>query len=130
VLDDGVMVDLSYVRDQLADFDNEAGWQVWLSPSAPPDALARLTRAGLVVDGVSSREERVTLLARQGPALALRLLVACAVAGSVPLGFAPPLLAVAAFVAAVGLALVVIAVVAGRLLMRSAVPARLREATQ
>jgi hypothetical protein len=207
VLDDGVLVDLSYLRDQLVDFDDEASWQVWLGPNAPKDAINRLTRAGLVVQGDATRAQRVELLSRQGPALALVLLVACAVAGAalaagatalavavtgrrrafelaalqavgvrrrslrrscvgeqllllgtalvlgvpagvvaahlalpaipeysdhtpVPPDFAPHVAAVTAFVLAVTALLVVIAVVAGRLLMRSAVPTRLREATQ
>ncbi len=83
VLDDGVMFDLTFVRAQLPAFDNEATWQVWLGPHAPPDAVARLGAAGLTVQSVQSAQGRVAQLARQGPALALLLLLTCAIAGAV-----------------------------------------------
>ena len=49
VLDDGVLVDARSLEDLLPAFRTEASWQVWLSSTAPPDALHRITRAGLVV---------------------------------------------------------------------------------
>jgi hypothetical protein len=83
VLEDGLMVDLKSIRTQLPGFDSEASWTIWLGPHAPPDALQRLRAAGLVVQAGQTGPGRVTELGRQGPALALRLLVVCAIAGSV-----------------------------------------------
>ncbi|HJQ02979.1 MAG TPA: FtsX-like permease family protein [Jatrophihabitans sp.] len=83
VLTDGVLVDLSAIRAQLPTFDSEANWSIWLGPAAPPDALARLQAAGLVLQAGPTETGRLDELARQGPALALRLLVVCAIAGSV-----------------------------------------------
>ena len=205
VVDNGAIVDLTYMRHQLADFDQEASWQVWLSPTAPPDAIQRLEHAGLLVDSVQNTAQREAQLARQGPSLALILLVVCAIAAAVlaagatalavavtgrrrafelaalravglsrrgllrscvgeqlillgtgfvlglpagliaarlvlpaipessnsspiPLSYAPQVVTIAIFVAAVAALLVLTAVVAGRGLMRAAVPDRLREA--
>jgi len=83
VQDAGMLVDLSAIRAQLPGFDTEASWSIWLGPAAPPDALARLRAAGLVLDPPRYEHTRQTELARQGPALALRLLVVCAIAGSI-----------------------------------------------
>ncbi|HET6210762.1 MAG TPA: FtsX-like permease family protein, partial [Jatrophihabitans sp.] len=83
VLNEGVLVDLAGIRRQLPNFDSEANWTIWLGPHAPPDALQRLRSAGLVVQAGQTEAGRVTELGRQGPALALRLLVVCAIAGSV-----------------------------------------------
>jgi predicted lysophospholipase L1 biosynthesis ABC-type transport system permease subunit len=83
VLDQGVILDLSFLRAQLPDFDNEANWQVWLSPTAPPDATARLRAAGLVIGPARTEHARLIELGRQGPALSLFLLLACAIVGSV-----------------------------------------------
>lgn len=83
VLDTGVLVDLSALRAQLPAFDTTATWSIWLGPKAPADAISRLTRAGLTVQPGPTEQRRVTELGRQGPALALRLLVVCAIAGSV-----------------------------------------------
>jgi hypothetical protein len=207
VLDNGALVDVRYVRTQVADFSNEADWQVWLSPSAPSDAVAQLTKAGLLAGTVDTQAERTAALARQGTALALLLLVACAVVGAVlaagatalavavtgrrrsfelaalsavgvprrsllrsctgeqlillgtgfllgvptgilaarialpviplysdttpvPPSYEPHVWVLATFAAVVAALLVVVAVVAGRALMRSAVPTRLREAEQ
>lgn len=82
-LDNGVIVDLGFIRSQLPDFDNEAHWQVWLGATAPPDAIQRLRAAGLTIGIVSTEKERSAQLGRQGTALALLLLVACAIAGAV-----------------------------------------------
>ncbi len=206
-VDNGVLADVSFLQSQVPDFSNEASWQVWLGAAAPPDAVQRLKAAGLLVQSVHTQAHREQLLARQGPALALLLLVACAVAGSIlaagatalalavsgrrrsfelaalravgvrrasllrssigeqlillgtglllgvpagivaarltlaaipeysdvtpiPLDLTPNVPVLAAFVVAVAVLLVVVAVVAGRLLMRAAVPARLREAAE
>lgn len=83
VLDDGVLIDVSAVRVQLPGFDSEASWSIWLGPRAPPDALQRLRAAGLVVGAGTTERIRAAELGRQGPALALRLLVVCAIAGSI-----------------------------------------------
>ena len=83
VLDGGLVADLTAMRLALPALDDELNWQVWLGPSAPADARARLTRAGVSVQSVTTARERVTVLARQGPALSLLLLLACAIAGAV-----------------------------------------------
>jgi hypothetical protein len=83
VLDNGLVVDLNYVRAELPDFDNEAQWQVLLSPRAPADAIGRLRAAGLTLENVSTVHARVVQLGRQAPALSLFLLLACAVIGAV-----------------------------------------------
>jgi putative ABC transport system permease protein len=83
VLDQGVIVDLAALRAQLPAFDTSAQWVIWLGPKAPPDALQRLTQAGLTLQAGPSERQRMTELGRQGPALALRLLVVCAIVGSV-----------------------------------------------
>ena len=207
VLDTGAVVDVRYVRAQLLDFADDATWQVWLGPDAPADAVQKLEKGGLLVQSVQTQGQRRDVLGRQGPALALLLLVACAIAGAVlaagatalavavtgrrrafelaalaavgvqrrpllrscvgeqlillgtgfaiglpagvvaarlalpaipeysdqtpvPLDYAPHVAVVVAFAVVVGLVLVVTAWVAGRTLMRSAVPTRLREAAQ
>jgi hypothetical protein len=83
VLNAGVVMNLSYLQDDLPDFNNEAVWQVWLSPSAPPDAVARLRAAGISVQSTAAASTRIAVLARQAPALSLLLLLASAIAGSV-----------------------------------------------
>lgn len=83
VLDDGVMMDVRYLSSELPAFTTEATWQVWIGPHAPPDAVARLRAAGFEVEGVQQVSTRIGELSRQGPALALLLLLACAIAGAV-----------------------------------------------
>jgi putative ABC transport system permease protein len=83
VLDAGVIADLNYLRIQLPDFDAEANWSIWLGPNAPGDAVSRLRDAGLIVQDVRTEHHRVAVLSRQAPALALILLLVCAVAASV-----------------------------------------------
>ena len=83
VLDEGVLMDASSVMSLLPAFRTEASWQVWLSPSAPPDALQRLAHAGLAVQRVTTTAEREAFLGRQGPALSLLLLLASAIVGAV-----------------------------------------------
>ncbi len=82
-LDSGALVDLTAVAQQLPGFGDEAQWQVWLAPNAPSNAVARLASAGLIVQGIDKQSAREAELARQGPSLALLLLVACAIAGAV-----------------------------------------------
>jgi putative ABC transport system permease protein len=83
VLDNGVLMNLPFVQAELPAFSEEATWSVWLGPRAPPDARARLEAAGFHVQSVRTERQRTDQLARQGPALALLLLLACAVAGAV-----------------------------------------------
>ena len=83
VLDDGLIVDVNYLNQQLPAFAGEATWSVWLGRDAPADALNRLRATGLVVQSVKTEHNRVIVLGRQGPALALLLLLGCAVAGTV-----------------------------------------------
>jgi putative ABC transport system permease protein len=83
VQDTGLMIDLSAIRAQLPGFDSEASWSIWLGPKAPPDALAQLKAAGLVLDPPQAESQRQAELSRQGPALALRLLVICAIIGAI-----------------------------------------------
>jgi hypothetical protein len=83
VLDNGVLVDLAGMREQLPAFDSEASWSIWLGPHAPADAVDRLRAAGLVIENGPTAAGRLDELRRQGPALALRLLVVCAIVGSI-----------------------------------------------
>lgn len=82
VLDRGAVADLDYLRLGLPYFDRESTWGVWLGPRAPADALARLRRAGLLVEHRDTAAARVAALRRQGPALGLLLLLVCAVAAT------------------------------------------------
>ena len=83
VLDQGVLMDVSALEDQLPDFASSARWQVWVGRHAPADRSARLRRAGLLVEDVHTEADRVALLGRQGPALSLLLLLATAIVGAV-----------------------------------------------
>lgn len=79
----GVLADLSSLRDQLPGFTGEARWSVWLGADAPADAVDRLRAAGFDVGTVTDAATRQARLGRQGPALALALLLACALAAAV-----------------------------------------------
>ena len=81
--DSGVLVDLTALRRSVQQLDDEAHYSVWLGPQAPDDAVDRLTKAGVPVDSVTTAAEREDQLGREGPALALRLLLVCALAGAV-----------------------------------------------
>lgn len=83
LLANGSIADLDYLRQRLPNFDREAGWNVWLGPHAPDDAVHRLTAAGLLVESQRSAADRVAQLSRQGPALGLLLLLVCAAAAAV-----------------------------------------------
>ena len=83
VLNGGLVMNLAYLQNELPDFNNEADWEVWLSPSAPSDAVAKLRAAGITVQSVAKESTRVAELARQGPALSLLLLLSSAIAGSI-----------------------------------------------
>lgn len=83
LLDFGVAMNAQYLEAELPEFRNEAAWQIWLGANAPANALARLKAVGLHIETVHSEQQRIALLARQGPALALLLLLVCAIAGAV-----------------------------------------------
>ncbi|HVU91006.1 MAG TPA: FtsX-like permease family protein, partial [Jatrophihabitans sp.] len=83
VLDGGALVNLDYLRIRVLGFDREAEWSVWLGPHAPSDAVQRLTAAGLIVQDRTTESARQATLGRQGPALGLLLLLACAIAAAV-----------------------------------------------
>lgn len=82
VLADGLIVDVRFLREQLPDFANEAQWSIWLGPGAPPNALAKLRNAGLTLQHNTTTHARTVQLGRQPPALALFLLLACAIIGA------------------------------------------------
>ncbi len=73
---DAAMVDLELLRrfqtDPSAPYVTD---QVWLGPAAPADALARLRRAGLTIDGVQASSAVFAQLQRTAPALADDFLV-------------------------------------------------------
>lgn len=83
VLDNGVLLDVRFLNDELPDFAAEAQWSVWVGANAPSDWRHRLAAAGLQIQSGQSQAARVDQLARQAPALALLLLLACAAAGAV-----------------------------------------------
>jgi hypothetical protein len=73
LLGTGGLADITAARASLPAFEQLSRQQVWLGRDAPPDALARLQRAGLVLGTPDSVRERVRSLRQQGPALALEL---------------------------------------------------------
>ncbi len=77
----GVLVDLRNAVDSAAERRwAEADTQVWLSATAPPDAVRRLGAAGLSIGTVESLADRQALLNRDGTSLALVLYLVAAVA--------------------------------------------------
>jgi len=75
-IDDGLLVDLTDADRAAPDgsaLDTPMRYQVWAAPGAPPDLRDRLTAAGLHVTGTDTLAAHQARLARQGPALALRL---------------------------------------------------------
>ncbi len=81
--DSGVVVDVTALLRSARQLTDEAHWSVWLGAAAPPDAVDRLARAGVQVAAVTTAADREAQLGREGPALALRLLLVCAMAGAV-----------------------------------------------
>jgi putative ABC transport system permease protein len=81
--DQGVLVswDMLAAAQSLGD-DQVVANEVWLDARAPADFPARLARAGVTVTGVESVGQRSQALARQGPALAVRFLLAGALAAA------------------------------------------------
>jgi predicted lysophospholipase L1 biosynthesis ABC-type transport system permease subunit len=74
-------MDLEYAERAAATAGGTDRPEVWLSAAAPPDAVARLTAAGLVVLDDETLADRRARLDRQGSAVSLRFhLVAAALA--------------------------------------------------
>lgn len=69
----GVLTDLELAARELPQFDG-ATEEVWLSPSAPSDALARLRAAGLSTGNPDTIAAHLRALRSQGPAQTLNLL--------------------------------------------------------
>ncbi len=82
VLDTGVAADVDYLRAALPAFADSARWEIWLGRDAPADAVDRLRAAGALVERVATVDQRRAVLDRQGPALALDLLLAVAAAAA------------------------------------------------
>jgi hypothetical protein len=80
-LDAGVLTDLALATAQLPAFDT-AVQQVWLSPSAPHDALARLRAAGLTTGDPDALSAHLLALRSQGPAQTLNLLAFASIVAS------------------------------------------------
>ncbi|MCA0328542.1 MAG: hypothetical protein LCI03_01405 [Actinobacteria bacterium] len=78
----GSLTDLTSLRRVAAELDDQADWMVWLGPDAPDDAVQRLEDAGIAVDRVTTLAQRSDQLSREGPALALKLLLVCAIIGA------------------------------------------------
>ncbi|HTX45083.1 MAG TPA: FtsX-like permease family protein [Solirubrobacteraceae bacterium] len=69
--DDALMVNLTLLSHaQVNPTSPDATDQVWLGPSAPANALARLRAAGLTIDSVDRASSVFQALQRSGPALA------------------------------------------------------------
>jgi hypothetical protein len=70
--DDGMLMDLEYAERATIDISGAQRPEVWLAADAPPDAVDRLTAAGLkIVDDRRLADARADL-DRQGSAVALR----------------------------------------------------------
>ncbi|WP_433205891.1 hypothetical protein ACQP00_38590 [Dactylosporangium sp. CS-047395] len=67
----GALVDLEYADRVSADGGAATSPEVWLNTAAPPDALARLAKQGLIVTGDRDIASVRTRLDGEGPALAL-----------------------------------------------------------
>ncbi|MGI8535363.1 MAG: FtsX-like permease family protein [Mycobacteriales bacterium] len=80
--DDGAIVDRTYALRSAQfqpGYGSYADDEVWLAPNAPTDVAARLATAGVRVLGQDRAADREAQLSRQGPALALGLLLAAGV---------------------------------------------------
>lgn len=75
----GALVDLEYAGDVGLEIDSDS-LQVWLSATAPADAVERLRDAGLTVTDARTVAARRAALGSQGPAFALRFLLVAALA--------------------------------------------------
>ncbi len=79
----GIVVDRTYA--QQAAFFTEVGAvveQVWVAPGALAAVRAKLTAAGVAIDGEATTADAAAALMRQGPALASVLFLAAAVAAA------------------------------------------------
>jgi hypothetical protein len=75
----GVMVDLGAAMNAMVTGPgNQAEFEVWLSPSAPPDMTARLARQDVRVTGVVHAQDARTALDHTGPAYAGELFLVAA----------------------------------------------------
>lgn len=80
--DEGVIVDRTYALRTAQfqpDYASYADDEVWLAPGAPSDMVERLARVGIRVVAREHAGDREAELGRQGPALALGLLLAAGV---------------------------------------------------
>jgi putative ABC transport system permease protein len=77
------LVDLDFVRLAVPRFEEFVTQQVWLSKSAPPDAVERLRAAGLQIVDTSTTSARRALLDRSAPALGMLLFAFAAAAAAV-----------------------------------------------
>jgi putative ABC transport system permease protein len=68
---DGTLIDLEYADRESTEAGPAHQPEVWLGAAAPPDALARLAKQGLIVDGDIDLATARDRLAAQGPALAV-----------------------------------------------------------
>jgi hypothetical protein len=82
------LVELSIIRATLPFFDGSAVYSVWLGADAPPDAIALLQRAGLIVGGTQTTAQRYHELTRTGPALGVLLYTMTSLAGALLAGAA------------------------------------------
>ncbi|BCJ31283.1 FtsX-like permease family protein [Actinocatenispora sera] len=77
----GLLVDLTYADRSAPDgssLDTPMVYQVWAAAGAPASLRSRLTAAGLTITGTDTLAAHQARLARQGPALALRLYLVAA----------------------------------------------------
>lgn len=80
---DGALVDLRYLERTLLGSPIIRPAEIWLGPAAPADAADRFRALGLGVMDETTQEQVRTVLARQGPALALHFHWAAAALGVV-----------------------------------------------
>ncbi|MBX6751231.1 MAG: hypothetical protein IRY85_16455 [Micromonosporaceae bacterium] len=75
---EGVLVDLRALEATLVAPSTLAEAEIWLGPSAPADAIDQFRQFGLSILSESTVEQRRSVLAQQGPALALQFHLAAA----------------------------------------------------
>lgn len=77
----GIVVDRTYAqRAAFSVKDGSVAEEVWVAPGALGQIRAKLTAAGVTIDGVATTADAEASLMRQGPALASVLFLATAVA--------------------------------------------------
>jgi putative ABC transport system permease protein len=79
----GIVVDRTYAQRK-ANFTNDSmvAEQVWVAPGSLAAVRAKLTAAGVAIDGVATTADAEAVLMRQGPALASVLFLAAAAAAA------------------------------------------------